>query len=88
MSSNYRCVCSNKSAIYLIEQEHHTAMPKTFNAIEFITATEPWLIDLVDDASTAFIGDTERAHKVAAEVGLRRDENGRYEKLVWMAVFP
>ena len=63
-------------------------MRKTFTATEFVTVTEPWSIDLVQDASTAFIGDTERAHNVAADAGLCRDEQGRYERLVWMVVFP
>ena len=31
-------------------------MSKTFTAIEFITATEPGLLDMVQDASTALSG--------------------------------
>lgn len=69
---------------------------RTFTAIEFIAASEPWLLSLVEDPSTegstrgltAFVGDTERAHEVAEQGGLKRDDQGRYPPLVWMIVFP
>lgn len=61
---------------------------RKLTCIEWIAATEPHLLTMVADPSTAFIGDTERAHRVAVEAGIRRDEGGRYEPVVWIAVFP
>jgi hypothetical protein len=55
---------------------------------EYLTTHEPGVIDLVEDPSTAFVGDVERAHEVAVAGGLTRDDGGRYPLLVWFAVFP
>lgn len=65
-----------------------TTTTRTFTAIEWIAATEPHLLTLVADASTAFLGETERAHQVAVEAGVTRDEDGKYAPVVWVAVFP
>jgi hypothetical protein len=66
-----------------------TSMTTTrkFTVHEWIAGSEPCLLSLVEDASTAFVGDTERAHQVAQQAGIEREERGRYAPVVWMIVF-